>query len=347
MARKWIVRRGGKARGFRYTHPAGTTVSDAALLERIEALRIPPAWRDVHIAVNARLAIQAWGYDARGRKQYRYHEHAVRRGELRKYHRVRQLARDLPAIRRKVDADRRREEPTREKVSAAVVRLIAEGFFRVGSERYAKENKTFGIATLRKSHMKIEGDCIAFQYTGKRAILQRQVIVDAELAAFLTELARAPGRRLFRYRSEEGWCDLTARDVNTYLRRIAGVPYTAKDFRTWGGTLRLATVLADLGPPASDREAKRNVVLAVRLVAAELGNTPAICRKSYVHPMVIARYLDDGITIARDIERRPRRKNGAPKPRYAHTPEERALIAFLDRYFPERREKPRAEEAAA
>ena len=342
MARQWLLRHGSKQSGFRYARADGEDVSAPAVLERIAALRIPPAWRDVHIAVNPRSAIQAWGFDARGRKQYRYHPHAVRRGEMRKYFRVRQMARDLPVIRRKVDLDCRQPFPTREKVAAAVVRLISEGFFRIGSERYAKENKTFGIATLRKSHVHVDNGSITFEYRGKRAILQRQVVADAELAVFIEELRQLPGRRLFRYRTETGWADLTARDVNVYLRSILGVPYTAKDFRTWGGTLRLATVLADFGPARSKREARRNVVLAVRLVAAELGNTPAICRKSYVHPMLIARYLDDGITIARDLAAvRP------PRDRYAHAPEERALIKFLDRYFPERRRRRRRRRAQA
>ena len=342
MARQWLLRQGTKETGFRYARRDGAEVVDPAVLARIDALRIPPAWRDVHIAVNARAAIQAWGFDARGRKQYRYHPNAVRQGELRKYFRVRQMARDLPTIRRKVHLDCRCSSPTREKVAAAVVRLISEGFFRIGSERYAKENKTFGIATLHKSHVRVESGCITFEYRGKRAILQRQVVSDPELAGFIEELKKAPGRRLFRYLTESGWTDLTARDVNVYLRSIIGVPYTAKDFRTWGGTLRLATVLADFGPARTEREARRNVVLAVRLVAAELGNTPAICRKSYIHPMLIARYLDDGITIARDIATFPRSRS-----RYAHAPEERALIKFLDRYFPERRRRRRAEAAAA
>jgi DNA topoisomerase-1 len=309
---------------------------DRDVLARIDALRIPPAWREVHIAVNERAAVQAWGFDVKGRKQYRYHTRAVQRGEKRKHFRVAQMARDLPAIRAAVLRDMREKTLTRRRVAAAVVRLISEGFFRVGSERYAKENKTFGIATMLKSHVRIDCDCIFFSYVGKRSIRQKQVVVDHQLCAFMAELLEVPGRRLFRYREEERWCDLTARDVNHYLKKRIGVPYTAKDFRTWGGTLRVATVLAELGPGKSEREAKRNVVMAIRLVAAELGNTPAICRKSYVHPLLIARYLDDGTTIARDLARDIKRTGGR-RGRHDHAPEERALIRFLDRYFPERR----------
>ena len=334
-----ILRRGTPARGFRYEREGGGAVRDRRTLARIDALRIPPAWRDVHIAASPRAAIQAWGYDARGRKQYRYHERAAERGQLRKYYRVRRLACDLPDIRRRLERDIRRSEPSRERIAAGVVRLIAEGFFRVGGERYARENRTFGITTLRKSHVTIERDRISFSYVGKLSKDQWQVVVDRRLAEFVRAMRRVPGTRLFRYRGADGkWHDLGARDVNRYLRDTLGVPYTAKDFRTWGGTLRLATVLAEMGPAQSEREAKKNVVLAIRLVAAELGNTPAICRASYVHPMVIARYLDEGITIA-DFP--PRGRGRGPG---AHAPEEAALIRFLDEYFPERRRRPRDED---
>ena len=332
--RKWILRKGSKATGFRYQRPDGTAVRDARMVSRIDAMRIPPAWRDVHIAANPGATIQAWGIDARGRKQYRYHPRAVAQGELRKYHRVRQLAHDLPGIRERLHADRARRELTRDKVAAGVVQLIAEGLLRIGSERYEKENRTYGITTLRKSHVDLVDGRVVFSYTGKRSIRQRQVVPSAEMARFVRAMLKVPGRRLFRYRNGTQWCDLQARDVNDYLQEIAGVAYTAKDFRTWGATLRFATILADLGPATSERQAKSNVVMGLRLVAAELGNTPAICRKSYIHPMVIARYLDDGETI------RPPRRAGSRSP-LAHAPEERALIRFLERHFPERRSEPR------
>jgi DNA topoisomerase-1 len=327
-------------------------VTQAAVRARIEALRIPPAWTDVHVAAAANAAVQAWGFDAKGRKQYRYHDRAVERGALRKYYRVRQMARDLPAIRRQLALDFRGTAPTKRRVTAGVVRLISEGFFRVGSERYATENKTFGIATMQKRHVSVRGDCLVFSYVGKKSIAQLQTICDPSLTRFVRAMQEIPGRRLFRYECDGAWCDLTARDVNAYLHELVGVPYTAKDFRTWGGTLRLAIVLSDLGPAASDREASANVALAVRLVAAELGNTPTICRKSYVHPMVIARYLDEGATIdpflrhSDEPGRRPRRERRAPRPTIAsYHPEERALIDFLDKYFPERRKAPREEPA--
>lgn len=338
---RWITRHGRKRSGFRYRSPGGQLVHQTRVLERIEALRIPPGWRDVHIAANARAAIQAWGMDAKGRKQYRYHTRAVHQGAQRKYYRVRSLAHHLPEIRQRIWTDFQGEGLDRTRVAAAVVRLIAEGFFRVGSERYARENGTVGIATMRKRHVRVKGDALIFTYVGKGSIAHRQVVVDAALARFMDEVMRSPGPRLFRYRAGEGWSNLTARDVNEYVRRLTGVRFSAKDFRTWGGTLRVATVLSDLGAPANAREATHNVVLAVRLVAAELGNTPAICRQSYVHPIVIARYLDGGNTIV------PEPVRGVRPAGSIHEPEERALIRFLDRYFPERRRRPRVGDVVA
>lgn len=314
---------------------------------QIDALAIPPAWTDVHIAASDRAAIQAWGFDARGRKQYRYHPRAVKRGQRRKYYRVRQMARDLPATRRRLRADFRGEAMTRSKVSAAIVRFLDDGFFRIGNDRYAKENGTFGLTTLRKSHVTVDGDRIVFDFVGKRSIRHRRYVFGHDLARFVEHMLATPGRRLFRYQDEAGdWHDIESAHVNQYIREIAGFPYSAKDFRTWGGTLRAATVLSDIGPADSEREAKRNVVLAVRCVAAELGNTPTICRKSYVHPVVIERYLSDGDTIkvAQPAARRMTRaaRTGRAAAPGGRTPEERALIEFLDLHFPDRRKRRRS-----
>ncbi len=338
MARQWIVREGSKTKGFRYTGPGGRAIGGKQELERIDKLRIPPAWRDVHISTNARAAIQVWGFDARGRKQYKYHPRAVEKGELRKYYRVRQMARDLPALRTKIMRDFRRSGLSKEKVCAGIVRLISHGFFRVGSERYQKENNTFGITTMRKSHVLVLDDStVEFEYRGKRSITQRNVVTGKDLARFITELLKTPGPRLFRYLEDGKWQNVDSGDVNDYIERIAQFPYTAKDFRTWGGTLRAATVLAELGKGKSQSERKKNVVTAVRLVAAELGNTPTICRKSYVHPVIVMRYLRSGTTITLPKKVRSS-ENGL-----GHAPEESALIEFLDEHFPERRKEPRTE----
>jgi DNA topoisomerase-1 len=337
MAQKWILREGSKSSGFRYKAASGTTIKDSAQLERIDALRIPPAWRDVHISTNPRGAIQVWGFDARGRKQYKYHPRAVEKGELRKYYRVRQMARDLPTLRARIQRDFRRQGLYKERVCAGIVRLIAHGFFRVGSEKYQRENNTFGITTMRKSHVGVYGDTVEFEYKGKRGITQRNVVVAKDLARFVTALLKTPGPRLFRYQEDGKWYDVDSRDVNEYIENVAQFPYTAKDFRTWGGTLRAATVLAELGKGRSPTERKKNVLTAVRLVAAELGNTPAIARKSYVHPVVVMKYLRSGTTIALP-KHVPATDNGI-----GHAPEESALIEFLDSYFPERRKAPRDE----
>jgi DNA topoisomerase-1 len=348
MSERWILRRGTKRSGFRYEASDGSAVRDRATLARIAALVIPPAWTDVHIAPSARAAVQAWGYDARGRKQYRYHDRARQRGELRKYYRVRQLGRDLPEIRRLLAGALRGRALTRDRVAAGVVQLIAQGFFRPGSERYTRENHTFGLTTMRKRHVSLEDGCAVFDYVGKGRIRQHQVIPDPRLVAFVRQLLRTPGARLFRFQDAEAgeWCDLGAREVNEYLQQLVDFPYKAKDFRTWGGTLRLATILADIGPAASEGEARKNVTTAVRLVAAELGNTPMICRKSYVHPVVIERYLEDGETIADHRSHAAARSGAHAGARGGHTPEEAALVAFLDEHFPERRRRPRAESAA-
>ncbi|MFN2563943.1 MAG: DNA topoisomerase IB [Gemmatimonadaceae bacterium] len=337
MDRKWLRRLGSKTHGFRYVDDAGRVVRDGRTLARIEALRVPPAWRDVRIAASARAAIQAWGVDARGRRQYRYHERAAEKGQLRKYYRVRAMGHDLPRIRRSVRAASLDRGLTRQTVAAIVVRLISEGLFRPGSEEATRENSTFGITTMRKSHVEMDGDCIVFRYVAKGRKRLRQCVASRELARGVARLLATPGPRLFRYRdTDHRWRDLGARDVNDYLRRDLALRYRAKDFRTWGGTLRAAIVLAELGPPQTPSDAKRRVAAAMRLVAADLGNTPAICRKSYVHPMVVAKYVDDGETIALSTGRRPRAGDGA-----SHTPEERALLAFLDRHFPERRRRVR------
>ena len=332
------MRKGSAVSGFRYETESGTRVRDRATLERIETLRVPPAWRDVHIAASVRQPVQAWGFDARGRKQYRYHARAVERGTLRKYYRVRQLGRELPRIRRVLAADERGRELSLERVAAGVLRLIADACFRPGSDRYTKENRSFGITTLRKSHVTPGEGFVVFEYRGKSGVKQRQTIGDPRLVRFIERLMETPGPRLFRYQTDDGWRDLDARTLNEYLRDSLGFPYTAKDFRTWGGTLRAAMVLADIGPPRSATDGKRNVAMVMRLVAAELGNTPTICRSSYVHPVVVERYLEDGATIASYLPRRVT----APT-RVWETPEEKALVRFLDEHFPDRRRTRRDE----
>lgn len=331
---EWIRREGSKAR-FRYVRKGARAVGDQRTLDRIRMLAIPPAWTDVHIAASASAEVQAWGHDAKGRKQYRYHARAIAQGQLRKYYRVRELAKELPVLRKRVRSHAASRTPSRRAASAAVVRLISESFFRIGNEKYAEENKTFGLVTLQKRHVQVARGQAVFKYTGKKSIKQRQVVSNRELTSLVRRHLRTPGTRLFRYQDGSRWRNLTARDVNSYLHDTLGVDFSAKDFRTWGGTLRAATVLAELGPAGSPTEAKRNVATTMRFVASELGNTPAICRSSYVHPMVVARYVDDGETITLSATHTQRGDA------FAHSPEERALIRFLDKHFPERRGRAR------
>jgi DNA topoisomerase I len=330
----WIRRLGTPKSGFRYVTDANTPVRAKEVLARIDALRIPPAYREVHIAGNPNAAVQAWGFDARGRRQYRYHPRAVERGQLRKYHRVARLGRDLPTIRLALTRDLRGPGMSKRRAAAAVLLLISEGYLRIGEERYERENHSYGATTLRKSFATVTGSSVALHFIGKRGIPQRHEVRDRRLARIIAELKKTPGHRLFRYETADGWCDLTSRDVNAYLRGLARVPYTSKDFRTWGGTLRCALALAEAGPAASERKAKQQVVTAIKLVAETLGNTPAISRKSYVHPLVIGLYLDRGLTIAEYLERR--------QAVHRLSVEEWALSRFLDAHFPDRRRTARA-----
>jgi len=316
--------------GFTYLRADGKPLKSRAALERIRRLAIPPAWTDVEISPDPEAKVQATGIDAAGRKQYRYHPRHAARNQRRKYRRLRILGRDLPRIRRVTNQHLRQEGLGRERVLATVVRLMSRAYFRVGSERYAVENRTFGIATLRKKHLTIRGNDLVFRYVGKKSIDQRTVVADTPLVEIVRELLEIPGSRLFRYRGPDGnFRDVTAREVNEYLREVSGGErYTSKDLRTWGGTVRAATILADLGPAGSEAEAKKTVALACKLVSTELGNTPAVCRSAYIHPSVLERYLA-GRTIE-PLMRKADRPVEAESPEYY--PEEAALMRFLEKW---------------
>lgn len=319
---------GSAEEGFEYETADGSTVGDAAALERIRALAIPPGWTDVRVAPGVRSRVQAVGYDAAGRKQYIYHESFVRRNARRKFRRLIPFARALPQLRAATNEHLRQEGLGRERVLATIVRLMVRAYFRVGSERYAVQNRTFGITTLEKRHLTIDGNSLIFCYRGKSSIDQRRVVAETPLVEIIRELLELPGERLFRYLQEDGEVrDVTAQDVNRYLREILGERYTSKDIRTWGGTVRAATVLADLGPARTKREAEKNIVLACKLVSSELGNTPSVCRSAYIHPLVLERYLK-GETIERVMRKTPR-PVAAESP-LDYYPEEAALMRLLE-----------------
>ena len=320
-------REGDPERGFAYLRADGAPLRSKTALKRIAALAIPPAWTDVRISPDADAKVLAVGHDAAGRKQYIYHPDFTAKRQRRKYRKLLSLARALPRLREVTNRHLEQEGLGRERVLALVVRLMTRGFFRVGSERYTVENKTFGITTLCKRHVRIEGSDLVFRYVGKSHVDQRRVIADTPLVEIVRELLELPGKRLFRYRDADGGVrDVSARDVNEYLKEVLGEAYTSKDIRTWGGTVRAATILADLGPAGSPREAERNVALTCKLVSTELGNTPAVCRSAYIHPVVLEKYLK-GRTMAPLMRREPRPIEArAPVDYY---PEEAALMRFL------------------
>jgi DNA topoisomerase-1 len=327
----WWRRVGDKDTGFRYLKVDGDELVWEAGLDRIDRLAIPPAWTDVHIAPSSKREIQAWGRDAAGRKQYIYSEEAVAERERRKWNRVLLYARALPTLRSATNRDLKRESLDRRKVLATVVRLISRAFFRIGSERYAMENRTFGIATLKKHHLEVRDNDLVFTYVGKRRKDHRRVVADTPLVEIIEELLELPGSRLFRYRNGDGIVqNVTARSVNRYIKDILHTRYTSKDLRTFGGTVRAATILADLGPASSQRTAHKNTVLTARLVASELGNTPAIARSAYIHPVVFEQYEAEGRTIE-PLMRKESREVRSEEP-VEYYPEEAALMRFLERY---------------
>jgi DNA topoisomerase-1 len=324
----WWLRAGGRKRPS-YFAANGRRLTSASSLKRIKALRIPPAWRDVHISPDPARKIQAWGFDSKGRKQYIYSTEHVQDRDLSKWSRVLRVAEVLPELRSVTNQDLRRRELDSRKVHATVVRLICRAYFRAGSERYAVTNKTFGITTLRKQHVSIVGNSLIFEYRGKRSISHRQIVGDTPLVHIIEELLALPGDRLFQFENGSGAKSVTATSVNRYLHEVLGERYTSKDLRTFGGTVRAATILADIGPAQNPREAKSNVVLACKLVSLDLGNTPAIARKAYIHPAVLEQYQNAGRTM--DNIRPSRRRVEAEEP-LSYYPEEAALMRFLKRY---------------
>jgi len=327
MARKggWR-RRGSQRRGFRYVDSRGRAITDEAALERIESLSIPPAWKDVWISPRAGAKLQATGADKAGRRQYLYHPEYRARQEQAKYDKLVRFAERLPELRRTMDKHMDLEPLSFEWTAAVAVRLINEGWFRVGSERYARSYKTFGITTLRRNHVRVRGSRITFRFRAKHRVLCHTVLVDAELAAAMKELLALPGgRRVFRYRDDEEVYNLGARRLNEYISEYMGEDFTAKDFRTWGGTLIAAIELAERELPETVAEQKRTVAAVMRKVGERLGNTPAVARASYVSPAVVEQYLD-GRTID---DFRPRKLRVVGARGLNLDPEEQALVSLL------------------
>jgi DNA topoisomerase I len=307
------IRRRRAGKGWTFIGPDGKTIRDEATVRRAKSLVIPPAWTDVWICPSADGHIQATGRDARGRKQYRYHPRFREVREETKYERMMAFAEALPAIRAKVDEDMGLPGLQRDKVLATVVRLLEITLIRVGNEEYAKQNSSFGLTTLRTKHVDITGSTIKFKFRGKSGKDHSVKVQDRRLARIVGRCNDLPGEILFQYEDDDGTLrNVESADVNEYLKRISGQDFTAKDFRTWAGTVLAAVALKELSAFDSQAAAKRNIVQAVKNVATRLGNTPTVCRKCYVHPQIFDAYLDGHLadTLTQRAERQLREELG-------------------------------------
>jgi DNA topoisomerase I len=292
-----IRRLGSKEEGFSYRYPGtGEAVREERVLARIEELKVPPAWDEARIARSPSAKVQAVGYDSAGRVQYRYHDKYRERKEREKFKRILHFAGALPEMRRVTSNHLRHKKLDREKVLACMTRMMNAAYFRVGEERYAKNNNTYGIATLRRKHLKIEGDTVIFEYTGKWGQEQRKAVTDARIRRVVEECRDLPGYEVFKYIDEGGEVrDVKSRDLGAYVKEVVGPEFTPKDFRTWAGTLIAANRLAELGETENHKTAQKNVLAAVDDVALRLGNTRDIARASYISPRVIDHYLEGSV----------------------------------------------------
>lgn len=308
------IRRRKAASGFRYVRPDGSAVREREVLQRIRALAVPPAWRDVWICARDDGHLQATGRDARGRKQYRYHTRWRETRDESKYGRLPAFAKALPAIRRRVHQDLALPGLPREKVLATVVRLLETTLIRVGNDEYARQNDSFGLTTLRERQVRVRGGTLQFRFRGKSGVRHDIELTDPRLARIVRRMQDLPGEELVQYVDDAGQTRrVESADVNAYLKEITGQEFTSKDFRTWAGSLLAARALRLRGSCASQAQARSNIALAIEAVAKLLGNTKAVCRKCYVHPAILEAYLD-----------------GALPPNGRSRSEEKALIAFLE-----------------
>jgi DNA topoisomerase IB len=304
------IRRRRRGRGFSYEDAAGRRIADEETLERIRELAVPPAWEEVWICADPMGHIQATGFDEAGRKQYRYHDRWEQRRASRKYEQMREFARALPRLRRAVSRDLGLEGMPRERALACAVRLVDLGFFRIGGEEYAESNESYGVATILREHVSIDGEEMIFDFPAKSGQRRVQSVRDpAAIAAVRAMCRRRSGPEdLLAFREDGAWHDVRSAAVNEYIQEKIGAGFSAKDFRTWHGTVLAAVALSGEPAPRSAAAGRRTIAAAVERVAATLGNTPAVCRRSYVDPRVFDRYRD-GVTI----EVRPR--NGEISPR--------------------------------
>jgi DNA topoisomerase I len=329
------IRRVIAGKVFRFVDPAGRTIRDPAQLNRIKSLVIPPAWTDVWICPDAKGHLQATGRDARGRKQHRYHPEWRQVRDETKYHRMLAFAKALPKIRQRVEKDMALPGMPREKVLAIIVHLLEVSLIRVGNEEYARDNQSFGLTTMQDEHVAVRGAKLGFRFRGKSGKTHEITLENKRLARLVKKCQDIPGQELFQYIDEdEKNRDVDSGDVNDYLREISGRDFTAKDFRTWAGTVLAAMALKELGQFKTKAEAKKNLVLAVERVAKRLGNTPAVCRKCYVHPAIVDAYLDG--TMVDLLKQRAERQ--MLKTLKKAPPEEAAVLAILQQRLAMRNE---------
>jgi DNA topoisomerase I len=313
-------------KGFFYVAADGAPIDDEATLARIKSLAIPPAWTDVWICKIANGHLQATGRDARGRKQYRYHPAWRRQRDEVKYERMISFGKALPAIRRRVEEDLALPGLPREKVLATIVYLLQATMMRIGNEEYARINKSFGLTTLRVRHVRVDGSAVQFRFRGKSGVFHDVTVEHKRVARIIARMRDLPGQELFQFVDDDGVQHaIDSADVNDYLRAIAGEDYTAKDFRTWSGTVLAALALSEFEKVDSDAQARKNILRAIESVAERLGNTPSICRKCYVHPAVIDAYLDGTILEALRLRAREELTHDL----HALSPEEAAVVALL------------------
>jgi DNA topoisomerase-1 len=325
MSRRLPWTRAGTRRPFRYFDEKGRRIRDAEVLERLESLAIPPAWKDVRISRSPRAKLQATGIDSAGRKQYRYHASFRAQQDEAKFEGLIRFAEQLPDLRLAMGEHLTLDPLDPLRVCAVAIRLINLAWFRVGSDRHTKRSRTYGVTTLRKSHVKVHGNRVTFRFLAKGKAQVRTALVDTELADSIRALLDTPGSRLFRYELEGEVCDLNARRLNDYVREFMGGEFSCKDFRTWGGTLTAAIAFAERGPVEGKTEQRRVVAAVMRQVGDRLGNTPAVARNSYVSPAVVEQYLD-----RRTIEDfRPRHLRIVSARDIGLDPEEQATLSLL------------------
>ena len=319
-----------RGRGFGYVDEDGETVEDAEVRARIRELAIPPAWSDVWICPDRRGHIQATGYDDAGRKQYLYHEAWRDHRDRQKFEQMLEFGKSLPGLRERIEADLARRGLVRERVLACALRLLDLGFFRIGSERYAAENETYGLATLRKRQVKLERGAAVFDYRAKGSKRHVQVVADPMVLPTIRALRsrRAGGSELFAYREGRSWRDVRSHEINEHLKALAGGEFTAKDFRTWNATVLAAVTLAKHEPEEMSKTARRRAANeASKTVAGYLSNTPAVCRTAYIDPRVIDRF-DSGDTIRAALDREV---NGAGPDQFPHRERIEAAVLRLIR----------------